>query len=105
MPGKRVAVLTGSYIDGPSEDLAGWVGLGLSDDDADRLASIVDSRRLLQECSSAEVEVTEEVDDAPPGLNDTYYTVWTDDVQGLKAELRALIVKKLRAAVRRSKKS
>jgi hypothetical protein len=66
-----------------------------TDEKHDALWAEVNGIDLVRRCSSAEVEVTEEVDEAEPGFNDTYYTVTVPDMDAFGRELRAEIMEVL----------
>lgn len=91
-------IFMGSYIDGCDVDLVHWCGLELTDAQSDQLWGNINSTDLLEQ-AGAYVETEEEIDDAAPGMNDTYYSVTCDDVdkfrESLKAEILSIISEKM----------
>jgi hypothetical protein len=101
----RRKLFVGSYMDGLCNesdgdfvDLAEWAGLKLNDEQRDRFWDEYNITRLLGDCDSAEIFIDEQVEDHLPGMNDTYYSVYTNDPEGLKAELREVIRKTVQDA-------
>ena len=83
-------VFTGSYIDGCKVDLPTWAGVELTDDQHDRLWSDINETDLIEEAGGF-VEIDEAIEDAPPGMNDTYYSVYCSDVEEFKDSIRTVI--------------
>jgi hypothetical protein len=87
----RRKLFTGSYIDGLSIDLLDWAGIELSDQQIDSIWAEHNEMSLLELCPSAEIEIEREIDDQAPGLNDTYFSVYSEDADELRQQLRQLI--------------
>ncbi|MGP0088754.1 MAG: hypothetical protein ACLPKB_02160 [Xanthobacteraceae bacterium] len=83
---------SGSSLDGLDVNLFDWVGLTLSDEQEDLVWAEHNERSLLDLCLSALIEIDQEVDDAGPGLNDTYFSVYARDIEALRQELRSVII-------------
>ena len=88
----RRKVFSGSYIDGLSVDLIEWAGVTLTDEQHDHLWGEYNEVSLLELCDNADIVIEEEIDDQWPGMNDTYYAVFSDAPDRLKEELRAVIL-------------
>ena len=84
-----VRLFGGSYLDGCEVNLLDWCGLELTDEEEDRLD--IETTDLLEE-AGAYVEIDREIDDAPPGMNDTYYSVYCSDEESFKRNLKAKII-------------
>jgi hypothetical protein len=83
--------LRGSYLNGCGVGVVEWCGLELTDQEHDELWNDINETDLLEQ-AGAFVEVYREVDDALPGMNDTYYTVWYESEADLKRDLKAEII-------------
>jgi hypothetical protein len=83
----------GSYMNGLGIDLVKWAGLTLSDQQHDKLWGDINETDLLELCSNVTIDVDEydEENDNIPTMSDTYYTVYADDVEALKLELKQVI--------------
>ena len=77
---RRKKALTGSELNGFDVSIPAWAGLELTEAEEDRLYAETRLIRLVEECLGADLDVRRE-EDAGPGMNDTYYTVWTYDVE------------------------
>lgn len=92
-PNEDEPLFGGSYIDGCDVDLVEWCGLELVDEQLDKLWGEINANDLLEEAGAC-VVIEEAIDDAPPGMNDTYYSVLGDEdelKEGLKREILAII--------------
>lgn len=83
-------VFSGSYIDGCEVNILEWAGVELTDAQYDKLWSVVNETDLIEEAGGF-VEIDEVIEDAPPGMNDTYYSVYCSDVEEFKECLRTVI--------------
>lgn len=89
--GEERQVFAGSYIDGPDVDLVDYASIELTDDERGRLWEATSAVRLLEECMACALVIDDAIDDAAPGMNDTFYSVWCADETALKRELANLI--------------
>ncbi len=81
----------GSYLDGCDLDIVEWCGLALTDEQHDALWSDISETGLLER-AGAYIDIEEVIEDAPPGLNDTYYSVFCDDEEDFKQHLKEEIL-------------
>jgi hypothetical protein len=86
-------IFSGSYLDGLGIDLFAWAGFILTDEQKDLVWAEHNLKSLLELCPSAEIEIEEEIDDAPPGMNDTFYSVYSEDAELTRQELRRVILR------------
>jgi hypothetical protein len=86
-----IKVFEGSYIDGCSVDIVSWCGLELTDQQHDSLLNAKNETDLLEE-AGAEVQIEYAAEELPPGMNDTWYSVYCDDIDAFKASLRSTIL-------------
>jgi hypothetical protein len=88
----------GSYMNGLDIDLVKWAGLSLSDEQHDKLWGDINETDLLGHCRHAHIDVDEydEDDDDSPTMSNTYYTVYSNDVDALKLELKQVIEQRVR---------
>lgn len=93
-------VLTGSELNGGDQSIAEWAGLEVPEDKSDEYDDLVCGVTPLGEffetIENGYFEVVDEEDDMGPGMNDTYWEVTTSNVEALRAEIRARLVKELR---------
>ena len=87
-----IKVFEGSYIDGCSVDIVRWCGLELTDEQHDALPNAMNDTDLL-EAAGAEVQIDDAAEDLPPGMNDTWYSVYCEDIDAFKASLRSTILR------------
>jgi hypothetical protein len=85
-------------MNGLDIDLVKWAGLSLSDEQHDKLWGNINETDLLGHCRHANIDVDEydEDDDDSPTMSNTYYTVYSNDVDALKLELKQLIEQRVR---------
>jgi len=84
-------VCNGSLMDGLPIDLVRYCGLAaLSEAQEDLLWAENSDIDLVNQCSSAELVVTGDIDEMP-GQSDEFYQLETDDVEKFKGELRQVI--------------
>jgi hypothetical protein len=78
-------------MDGLDIDLVEFCDLApLSDKDSDKVCDYATDIVLFGECSKADLCAVEGED--IPRFSDTYYMIETDDLAGLKREMRELII-------------
>lgn len=75
-------------------NLPHWAGLKLTNKQHDSLWNDVNETDLL-EAAGAIVEIDEQIDDAGPGMNDTYYTVYCSDVEEFRESLKTEILMRI----------
>jgi len=87
----------GSYMNGLGTDLVKWAGLSLSDEQHDKLWGEINETDLLELCDNVIVDVDEYDGDSDdiPTMSNTYYTVYSDDVEALKLELKQVIERRI----------
>lgn len=91
MANKESVVFTGSMMDGIDGNLVTWCGLPpLTDEQWDKVWGQTSEYSILSECSNAFIETTPDYDEVP-GYTDEFYDVITNDVDGLKREVRQII--------------
>ena len=84
-------VCNGSLMDGLPIDLVRYCGLAaLSEAQEDLLWNTISDLELVNQCDSAELVVTGDIDEMP-GQSDEFYQLETDDVEKFKGELRQVI--------------
>jgi hypothetical protein len=88
----RTKVFSGSVSDGLSMNLPEWAGVTLTEDQYDQLWGEYDERSLLELCDEAEIVIEEALEGHLPGMNDTYYSVYCNDPDRLREELRKTIM-------------
>ncbi len=86
---------SGSLMEGPDLDLVAFAGLELSDEEHDRLVENTTDRDLLCECESVQENEMYEVDEIP-GMSDVYYEYCVSYPEGLREELRTLILDRIK---------
>ncbi len=100
-----VKVLTGSELNGPDESIERWLGIEVPDSKWDAYVELVSGVRPLEklfvEVENGFFEVTETEDDMGPGMNDTYWSITSQDPEALRTELRELLTRKLRLPKRK----
>ncbi|CAB4164958.1 hypothetical protein UFOVP833_9 [uncultured Caudovirales phage] len=90
----------GSYGNGADVDIVEWCGLKLSSEQRHALWDNINVTDLIDLTQSGSIDIEREIDDAPPGLNDTYYAVSTNkSIREFKNELRAAIVAVITKAI------
>ena len=83
----KTLALTGSFMNGLDEDLFDWCELrNLSDEESDKVWGSTSEIGILENCTLAEIVYAE----SPETLlfSDTYYDVFTEDLEQLKVEVR-----------------
>lgn len=100
MARKRMStVLTGSELNGGDQSIAEWVGLEVPEHKWDEYVELVGGvdplSQFFETIKNGYFEVVDEEDDMGPGMNDTYWEVTTSNVEALRAEIRARLVKEL----------
>jgi len=85
---------SGSLMDGPDLDPVTFSGLELSDEESDRLVDETNMRDLLCECESVQEVEKYEVDEIT-GMSDVYYEYCVSYPEGLRDELRTLILERI----------
>jgi len=85
---------SGSLMDGPDLDLVAFAGLELTDEESDRLVDETNMRDLLCECESVQEVEKYEVDEIT-GMSDVYYEYCVSFPEGLRGELRTLILERI----------
>lgn len=102
-----ITVLTGSELNGADQSISEWVGLDVPDDKWDVYVDLVGGVHPLslffETIENGWFEVIEEEDDMGPGMNDTYWQITTTNVDALRVEIHARLVKEL--GLHRSKKA
>jgi hypothetical protein len=81
----------GSYIDGCGVNLVDWCGLKLTNDQDNKLWGQINDTDLIERAGGF-VDIEEQIDDAPPGMNDTYYSVTCLDEKTFKESLQEEIM-------------
>jgi len=91
-------IFSGSYMNGLGIDLVKWAGMTLSDEQNNKLWGNINETDLLEICDNVVIDVEEydEEDDDTPTMSNTYYTVYSEDVEALKIELRQVIEERVR---------
>jgi hypothetical protein len=95
-------MFTGSAIDGCDRDVAEWLGLEVPETLFERLQDLLSFhglQELIEQCPSGRFEIDEQIDDAGPGLSDTYWRVTATSTTGFKAELKEAVCESLKIPV------
>jgi|TARA_B110000971_G_scaffold218900_1_gene258711 hypothetical protein len=91
MSKKPTLVCSGSAMNGLDINLVEFCDLApFSDKDHDKVCDYATDIVHFEECSKADCYAVEGED--IPRFSDTYYTIETDDLAGLKREMRELII-------------